>query len=187
MRHSVLTKLAAIALLSGCSSGMQVSQDWNPEVNFSGLETFGWLPETEARPQSQQLVAARITAAVEQTLTAKGLRLTESNPDLLIAWDAATEGKQSVSTYGSSYGGGYGRGRGRGRGGWGGGISYSTTSVNEWNEGTLIIDVFDGQSNELVYHGSAQAKLNESPSPEERTENVNQAVAKIFEKFPPGQ
>lgn len=184
MTKSVLTKLVAIALLSGCSSGMQVSHDWNPAVNFSGFSTFGWMPETEARSQTQQLVAARIKASIEQVLTEKGLRLTESNPDLLVAWDAATEGKQSMSTYGSSYGGGYGR-YGR-RGGWGGGVSYSTTTVNEWNEGTLIIDLFDAQGEELVYHGSAQAKLNESPSPEQRTKNVNQAVAKILERFPPG-
>ena len=81
----------------------------------------------------------------------------------------------SVSTYGTSYGGGYGRSR-RGRGGWGGGVSTSTTSVDEWTEGTLVIEIIDSELEELVFTGSAQAKLNEDQSPEERTERVNQAA-----------
>jgi hypothetical protein len=186
MKRTSLAMVTSALLLGGCSAGMQVTQDWDPDADFSGYRTFGWMPEEEARPQSQQLFTARVTAAVENTLTEKGLRLTSTDPDLLVAWDAATEGKQSMTTHGTAYGGGYGRYR-RGRGGWGGGISTSTTTVNEWTEGTLIIDLIDTRMDELVYRGTGQAKLHEDLSPEERTANVNEAVGKILEKFPAGQ
>ena len=169
--------------MAGCSAGMQVNQDWDPAADFSDISTFAFMSETEARAESQQLFAARVNAALEQELTAKGLRLSDSNPDLLVAWDAATEGKMSTTTHGTSYGGGYGRYR---RGG-GMRVGTSTTSVNEWTEGTLVVDLIDARTDAMVYTGSAQAKLNESASPDERTKNVNEAVAKILEKFPPGQ
>lgn len=175
--------LTALAV-GGCSSGMQVSEDWNPNIDFSAYQSFALLEEEEPRPESQRLFAARVVAAIESVMQEKGLRMTQSDPDLLIAWDAATEGKMSVSTYGTSYGGGYGRYR-RGRGGWGGGVSYSSTSVNEWTEGSLVIEIIDARIEELVFSASAQAKLNENQSPEERTENVNRAIAKILDKFPP--
>jgi hypothetical protein len=164
---------------------MQVSEDWNPDVDFSAYQSFALLEEEEPRPADQQLFAARVVDAIESVMREKGLRMTQSDPDLLISWDAATEGKMSVSTYGTSYGGGYGRYR-RGRGGWGGGVSYSTTSVDEWTEGTLVIEIIDARIEELVFTASAQAKLHENQSPEDRTDSVNRAIAKILDKFPPG-
>ena len=128
-----------------------------------------------------------VERALATVMEDKGLRLADSNPDLLIAWDAATEGKMSVSTYGSSYYGGSYRGRyGRAGYGWGGGVGYSstTTRVNEWDEGTLVIEIIDTNIDELVFTASVQAKLVENQSPEERTERINQAVARMLREYP---
>jgi hypothetical protein len=166
---------------------MQVSQDWNPEVDFASYDTFALLEEETPRPESQAFFAARVERALETVMEEKGLRLTDSNPDLLISWDAATEGQMSVSTYGTSYyGGGY-RGRyGRGRYGWGGGVGYGTTTtrVNQWDEGTLVIEIIDPEIEELVYTASGQAELTENQSPEQRTERINQGVARILRQYP---
>ena len=181
MRGSLL--LLGGLVLGGCSSGMQVSHDLNPDVDFSAYESFALLEEVQERPASQQLFAVRVKAALETVMQEKGLRLTNSDPDLLVGWDAATEGKMSVSTYGTSYGGGY-----RGRYRWGGGWStgYSTTSVNRWTEGTLVVEIVDARLEELVFTASAQAKLNENLSPEDRTDNVNRAISRILAAFPRG-
>ena len=179
MQRSLL--LLGGLVFGGCASGMQVSHDLNPDIDFSAYESFALLEEEQARPSSQQFFAARVKAALETVMQEKGLRLTNSDPDLLIAWDAATEGKMSVSTYGTSYGGGY-----RGRYGWGGGVStgYSTTSVNEWTEGTLVVEIVDARMEQLVFRASAQAKLTESVSPEDRAEKVNRAIARMLDAYP---
>lgn len=183
-QHKLAVLLSTVALATACSSGMQVSHDLNPAADFSAFTTFGWMEEAEARPSSQQLVELRVKSAVESELVARGLRQS-ANPSLLVAWDAATEGKMSASTTGSSYGTGY---YGRYRRGWGGGMAMTqtTTTVNEWTEGTLIIDIIDAEREQLVYHGSAQAKLQEDATPEERTRLINEAVAKILETVPVG-
>lgn len=183
MQRSLL--LLGGLVFGGCASGMQVSHDLNPDVDFSAYESFALLEEEQARPASQQLFAARVKAALETVMQEKGLRLTNSDPDLLIAWDAATEGKMSVSTYGTSYGVGY-RGRYRWGGGGGWNTGYSTTSVNRWTEGTLVVEIVDARLEELVFTASAQAKLNENLSPEDRTDNVNRAISRILGAFPSG-
>jgi hypothetical protein len=182
MRLEALLAVAALAL--GCSSRIDIQHDFDPSADFSGYRTFRMMEESRPRPRSQQMYEARLETAISNEMTAKGLRLS-NNPDLLVAWDAASEGKKSVSTTGSTYGTGYYGRYGRG---WRGGYSttYAHTTVNEWTEGTLIIDVIDAARERLVFRGSAQAKLNERATPEERTRRLNEAVAMILENLPIG-
>jgi len=60
-----------------------------------------------------------------------------------------------------------------------------STYVTQYDEGTLVIDFIDIAENKLVWRGVGTGALSESPSVEERTENINNAVAQILEQFPP--
>ena len=64
-------------------------------------------------------------------------------------------------------------------------MSSSTTRATTYTNGTLVIGVFSGQSQEVLWHGSGTTRLRENLTPAERTENVNNVVAKILEDFPP--
>ncbi len=175
-QHKLTMSLAMAALMVGCGSGIKYSHNWDPAVDFSAYRTYGWFQEAASRSAREQLWEGRLKAAVDREMSLKGLQQ-GSNPDVLVAWEAATEGKVSVTTHGSMYGTGY-------RGRYGGfATGSSTTTVNEWDEATLIIDIIDVKSERLVYRGSAQAKVNENRSPEDATALLNEAVAKILEEF----
>ncbi len=175
-QHKLMMSLAMAALIVGCGSGIKYTHNWDPAANFAAYRTYGWMPEAGSRSANEQLWEGRLKAAVDRQMSLKGLQQ-GSNPDVLVTWEAATEGKVSVSTHGSMYGTGY-----RGRyGGFATGSSHTT--VNEWDEGTLIIDIIDVKSERLVYRGSAQAKVNENRSPEDAEARLNEAVAKILEEF----
>ena len=58
--------------------------------------------------------------------------------------------------------------------------------VENYDQGTLVLDIVDGRSNELVWRGTAQARIDPSNSPEERQRRINEAVRKILDRFPPG-
>ena len=47
-----------------------------------------------------------------------------------------------------------------------------------------MIEIIDTDIEELVFTASAQAKLTENLSPEERTERINQAVARTLREYP---
>jgi hypothetical protein len=57
--------------------------------------------------------------------------------------------------------------------------------VSHYDEGTLVIDFVDMTKQELVWRGIGTGAVSESPSVEERTEKINNAVTHILEQFPP--
>jgi hypothetical protein len=59
--------------------------------------------------------------------------------------------------------------------------------VSQYDEGTLVIDFVDMAKQELVWRGIGTGAVSESPSVEERTANINNAVMQILEQFPPTQ
>ncbi len=182
-----LTKTLPLLILSmalwGCSS-ISVNSDYDSSTNFEALQTFSWVAEVEQAPedarQGNSLVTARIEEAVVRSLSAKGYRRVDANPDFQVGYSVSTRRGIDVNSS-PSMGVSYGR-----RGAYGGmGVSASTTDVREYTEGTLMIDMVDPGANQLIWRGTGQSRISESKTPEERTQNINEAVEKILAQFPP--
>ena len=77
--------------------------------------------------------------------------------------------------------------------GWSYGYAYRPDSsygsrgryVYEYDEGTLLLDVVDPQSRQLIWRGSATDEVNFSASPEAKERQINEAVRRMLAKFPP--
>ncbi|MCH6559316.1 DUF4136 domain-containing protein [candidate division KSB1 bacterium] len=170
---SVLTVSVLLLVGVGCSP-ISVSHDYDPQANFSNLKTFAWV----AFPQNveiNQLTVRRIKNAVTNELLAKGLQESSSNADILIAMHGTTKEKLDITDWGYStgsyYGGGY----------WGG----RNIDVNQYTEGTLILDFIDSKSKRLVWRGVAKGAVDPSLTPEQRTKRINEGAAKLMAQFPP--
>ena len=175
INSSILSLIVIAALfLAGCST-ISVNQDYDPAYDFSKLKTFGFIPITE-EAGIDQLNATRLGDAIKANLTAKGYTLSEQ-ADFGIALFFTKDTKTSIQSTGYGYGYGYGY---RGYGGMGG-----STYVTQYEEGTLVIDFVDMAKQELVWRGVGTGALSDSPSVEERTENINNAVSQILAQFPP--
>lgn len=91
------------------------------------------------------------------------------------------------TTYmGGSWGMGAGWGRAGMRGGMRGGMGgmgASTTTVNKYNVGTLVLDMWDAKEHRLVWRGIASDTLSKDPKKNAKT--IDQAAQKLFEKYPP--
>ncbi len=59
----------------------------------------------------------------------------------------------------------------------------STTTVEPNRVGNLSVDMFDGSSKQMVWHGVASQRL--SDKPEKNTKKLDDAVADMFKHFPP--
>jgi len=173
LSFTVLFAITAL-FLAGCST-ISVNQDYDPAYDFSKLKTFGFIPITE-EAGIDQLNATRLGDAIKANLTAKAYTLSE-NADFGIALFFTKDTKTSIQSTGYGYGYGYGY---RGYGGMGG-----STYVTQYEEGTLVIDFVDMAKQELVWRGVGTGILDETPSVEERTEKINNAVTQILEQFPP--
>jgi hypothetical protein len=157
-------------LLSGCST-ISVNQDYDPAYDFSKLKTYGFIP-ISSEAGIDQLNADRLGEAIKTNLNAKGFTIAE-NADFGVALFFTKSTKTDITSYGYGYGYGW-------RYGGVGGVD-----VQQYNEGTLVIDFIDMAENKLVWRGFGTGILSDNPTVEERTANINNAVAQILAQFPP--
>jgi hypothetical protein len=151
-----------------------VSVDYDKKYDFSKLKTYS--VQFATKP-ANPLAEKRIVAEVEEALTARGwTKAAPASADAVVMLHAASEDKKSLSTF---YSGGMGYG-------WryGGGMGTAQTSVHEYRVGTLVVDIFDAKSKELLFRGTATDEL--SDKPEKNEKKVEKATAKMFKDFPPG-
>ncbi|MEJ2481593.1 MAG: DUF4136 domain-containing protein [Gemmatimonadota bacterium] len=184
MNRNFLACMAASLMLSACGSGIDTNADWDPTANFGTYQTYAWVDGAYSSGLGD-LVDSRIQAAIESNLNAKGLRKATSgrDADLGVGFQVTTQDRTTLQTVSSGWPGGYYGGYGYG--GWGGGSS--TTYTQNYTEGSLIIGLFDTDSQKMVWQGVGTKTLSGgSQSPEDREKNINEAVAKIMSEFPPG-
>ena len=175
MRMQTLAVAAAFTVAATAAFAQDVKVDFDKNANFSGIKTFAVKIGTDwGNPLSEN----RVVAEIEEALTGKGWTKAES-PDALVVLHGATSVKKDLHTFYSGGYGGYGW-----RGGWGGGMGTSTTTVDEYTVGTLVVDIFDSKSKQLVYRGTATDEL--SNKPEKNAKKLAKASDKLFKDFPPG-
>ncbi|MCK4775028.1 MAG: DUF4136 domain-containing protein [Candidatus Krumholzibacteria bacterium] len=176
---ALLLVIAGVALLAGCGSSIELSNDFDQQVNFQQVYTYQW---AESNNQGGDLLAKRIKNAVNDQLAQNGMTETTTSPDVYVMYHIGTKDKVDVSSYGYSYGG-----YGRYGGAYGGPYSAGGGGISTYNytEGTLIIDMYEAENKQLVWRGSGTDVIEDNPTPQQLTENVNKAVAAIMSQYPP--
>jgi len=167
-RPEVLLAVAALALVGCMGSSMKVSTDYDRAANFAPLKSYSWRVEQQL---PNPLNAQRLVDAIDANLKAKGFTKVESGGDLTVTYHAATDRSVDVQSFQS--GGPYSC--------WGG--CTTSTTVTPVTIGTLIVDVVDGKTNKMLWRGNATDTV--SGDPKENEAKIQEAVHKMFEKFPP--
>jgi hypothetical protein len=169
-RTAVWILLFQVAL--GTVSAQQVKTDFDHQANFSQYKTYSW---QEIKP-TNSLWDARIKNAVDAQLATKGWTQVDSGGDVTIMAIKTTHTQRSLQTFYDGFGGGW---RWRGFGG----IGEATTTEQDYKEGTLVVDMYDAKTKQLIWRGSAEDTL--SSKAEKNEKNLDKGVAKMFRKFPP--
>jgi hypothetical protein len=164
--------LGLLIVTAGSARAQKITTDYNREANFSQYKTFMWLKQPRT---GNPLVQQRIVDDVNAALEARGLKLVTSDADVGIAVHAATQEERTLNTFYDGFGGGW-----RWRGG---GFGTATTTVQTYEVGTLVVDVFDAHTKEAVWRGTSEKTL--SGNPEKNAANLNKAIDKMFRNFPP--
>jgi Domain of unknown function (DUF4136) len=170
---------AALCFVSAAAFAQDVKTDFDKNANFAAIKTFAVKIGTS---WNNQISEKRITDEITQTLAEKGWQKVDANPDAVVVLHGATEKQKSLNTFYSGMGG-YG---GYGWRGWGGGMGTgtATTTTSEYLVGTLVVDIFDAKTKQLMFRGTASDEI--SDKPEKNIKKVEKASAKMFKDFPPG-
>jgi hypothetical protein len=167
---------ASLVLVSAALFAQDVKTDYDKSANFGAIKTFQVKIGTSwGNPISEKRISEEFTKALEE----KGWKPVDANPDALVLLHGATEKQKSLNTF---YSGGYG---GYGYRGWGmGGMGTATTTTSEYLVGTLVVDIFDAKTKQLMFRGTASDEI--SDKPEKNVKKVQKAADKMFKDFPPG-
>jgi Domain of unknown function (DUF4136) len=115
---------------------------------------------------------AEIKQSVDSQMASKGMTKTDSDKaDLYIGYQSAVNQETQWNAWGS-------RAFGMGMGSW----TSSTISV-----GTLVLDMYDPASKELVWTGSATKTIDPSSNHEKNQQRLDKAIAKLLKNYPPKQ
>lgn len=182
-RFQMPTVVLLLALLSACATTPR--HEFDQQADFVALKTFRWLEPKYGEQNvsvshpvlDSPLLGQRVKRAVIRTLGGRGYLEVMESPDFLVTYHTAEgEQQQRSGTYMSV---GYGRFHPP----FGGGVLLDM-SPRSFKEGTLILDVVNARTGDLVWRGWSDAALTQRNFDEER---INEAVSYILSAFPPGK
>jgi hypothetical protein len=173
---SVVMATAAMAFAAGAWA-QDVKVDFEQTANFAAYKTFSMKLGTS---WNNSISEKRVMDEFTQALTEKGWKaVPEAEADVNVVVHGATQTKRSLNTFYSGGMGGYGY-----RWGGMGGMGTATTSTTEYTVGTLVVDMFDAKTKNLVWRGAAQDEI--SDKAEKNIKKLGKASDKLFKDFPPG-
>jgi len=151
--------------------GQDVQTKYMPGTDFSKYHTYKWVA-IEGGGHPDQIMDTQIKQSIDSQLAAKGFTKTDSDKaDLLVAYQVAVDQQKQWNAYGM--GGGIR---------WGGMATATSSTINV---GTLVLDMYDPATKELVWKGSATKTLDPSKDQEKNQKNLDKAMQKLLKDFPP--
>lgn len=170
-----------LASVACATTGPQVRADYDRSADFASYRTFGFYqPLGTDRAGYESLVTQTLKSAVRQQMEARGYIYTENGADLLVNFHARLAPQIRVSQTPAPYYGYYGYRRGF-YDPWMG-YGYETR-VDQYDEGTLNIDLIDAQRKRLIWEGVAVGRVTKKML-QVRETAIRSAVAEIFAQYP---
>ena len=169
LQNRIALSLAGV-LLTAVTACAGISTDYDHGVNFAQYKTYSWGKIQTANG----LWDDRVKDAVATQLTAKGLTEVPSGGDVVITARDAIQNQQELNTFYDGFGG---------RRWFGGGMGTATTTTETIKVGTLLVEMFDGHSKNLIWRASATDTL--SNNSDKNIKSLDKNIQKMFGHFPP--
>lgn len=178
MFRNTILGASVLALTALPLVAASVSTDYDHNANFRAYHTFSFFKVQTSDPLYQQRIKEEITA----DLAKAGYQMVPSGGDVTITAIGGVKDKQEYNTfYDGLGGGGWGW---RGWGGWGGRWGEgTTTTVQDVPVGTLMVDMYDSSTHQLVWRGRVSDEVSNNGDKEYK--RVNKDIDKMLNGFPP--
>jgi hypothetical protein len=172
VRFALLVSLILIAC--GVASAQEVHYNYMPGTDFSKYHTYKWieLPES-AHPN--QIVGQAIKDSINRQLAEKGLSKTESDKaDLYVGYQCAIDKEKQFNGFGNGFGP------------WGfGGMATATVTSSTIQNGSLVLNMYDPATRQLVWTGQVTKTLNAGGNQQKDVKRLDGATKKLLKDFPP--
>lgn len=159
---------ATVLILSAFVIAQDVKVDYDHHANFGQYHTYSWAKVKTTDPLWEQ----RIQEAVDHSLQAKGWQRVDNGGDVAITAVGSARDEREYQTFYN------------GMGGWRwGGFGETTTQAVNYPVGSLVVDLYDAHTKQLLWRGVSSESL--STNPDKNEKKLDKAVDKMFDHFPP--
>lgn len=163
-----LFAITAALVLTAFASAQDVKTDYDHHANFSQYHTYSWAKVKTSDP----LWESRIQDAVDKDLQGKGWQKVDNGGDVALTAVGSARNQKEYQTFYD------------GMGAWRwGGFGETTTQVENYPVGSLVLDMYDAHNKQLIWRGVASQSL--SDKPEKNEQKLDKAVNKMLDHFPP--
>ncbi len=160
-----------------------VSTDYDHHADFRSFKTFSFYKVQTSNPLDVQ----RIKDEVTRDLTKAGMEQVPTGGDVTITAIEDVHNEKEYNTFYDGLGGGGfgwgGWGGYGGFGGWGEDGGGSQTTVQRVPIGTLMLDMYDNKTHQLVWRGRSTSEL--SNKSQKNTKHLDSDVDHMLNGFPP--
>ena len=169
--------LSSLILFASCGPTLTVTNDYDRTANFSQFKTFRIVKLEQQYQALSQFNQTRVINAVRAQMIAKGFTEAE-NADMFVNITSVLKNEKELVSNSYGYGGGYRPYA------WGGGNMSTTTTVQNYVAGSLIIEIANASTSKLLWEGIGNQDIDSPSSDPDKTVPV--IVQKIMASFPPG-
>ena len=189
LRGILVLTVAALATLTACTPRPQVHTAVSPDADVTQLRTFSLLPaprhlgagEGSNDPMHVNSGSNRaLRTALLQGFTARGYIVADSSPDFAVAYYATTRNKLDIMRWDYGY-----AWWPRWWHGWGLRGPVGPTEATEYAAGTVVVDVIDGRTRDLLWRGKGLAPVSDDEPEYERS--LRKTIRAIIARFPRAQ
>jgi hypothetical protein len=182
IRDILFVLVTAALFLTGCSS-MQIMVEKSPDVDFKTYTSWDWHAGEQAKTGDPRIdLDEHMDRFIRETIAGglrdRGYRSEPGAADLYVDYHVMIQdmvNEQLVNNYyGNSF---YPEYQFRLPG-------FQDTYKMEWEEGALLILVFDSKTKQLVWRGLARTEVNTQGPRQEARDRIVEAVGKLFKKLP---
>jgi hypothetical protein len=186
MRTTLLAAVvtAAVFATTGCAPAVHVRTVANPQASLASLQTFRILPTPVRRSEPAPISDidpmrknSPMNRALRDDLTRaferRGYSADTANPTFAVAYYASAWDRLDVTVW--DYGYPY-------SGGWTFVHDEPENRATEYTQGTVIVDVVDPRSGQVLWRGRGVSKVSDNPKAYRR--ELEKTVAAIVDKFP---
>jgi hypothetical protein len=155
----ILGLASGLALSTGIQAKPTISTDAVPGVNFSAYKTYSWV--SKPPPQGvNPVMYQRIVADFDSALAGLGYQKAADPAELSMVLTIGAQNKTDIESFGRF------------------GLQ---TSVYQYTQGQVSLDVFDTKTQQALWHGQVSDTVNpDKPNPTK----ADAAIAKLMQRFP---
>ena len=162
MKITIPFIILLVTVLAGCGGG-RYHTHFDRNISFDQFQQYAWIPTSQfAGP-----IRTKLKSAVEAALKQKGFQQTGlDDADLHLRYQAMIDENGAAGMATEMFRAG-------------------DAFVNEYQDGTLILEMINPENGQLIWKSSIIGAVNKKLSPEKKLIAVEDAVEKLFSSFPP--